>query len=90
MGECGVIMDKFIYTTKRDGKIALWISVKENASTRMLPYQQNIWDLSEKELTPNVLEALESAISIGMEIGMSYIRQTATRTYKSDILEKQG
>ena len=48
------------YTTSRDKKKALWVQVEGQK-----PF--NIWDLSNKELTPDVESAIISAFQRGCE-----------------------
>jgi hypothetical protein len=45
------------FTKPRDGKVSLWVRVDDS--------NYNIWDLSVKEATPDVLKAIRSAFERG-------------------------
>ena len=46
------------FTTKREGKVALWVQREGDSAW-------NIWDLKQKEATPEVLEAVHRAFEMG-------------------------
>jgi hypothetical protein len=50
-----------ITTTDRNGGIAIWVDYDGD-------FSRNIWDISKEEATPAVLNAIKSAVKIGMEI----------------------
>ena len=56
---CNQYRPKLI-TTKRDGKVAIWIKMSNRES-------YNIWDLGKKEATSNVKQAIMVAFELGFE-----------------------
>lgn len=83
-----MIANKYIYITERDGKVAVWVSCfKGNGND---PVAKNIWDIPKEQATPEVLTAIESAVQIGIELGLNRASKILWETSYNNVIIKKG
>ena len=68
-----------VTATRRDGKIALWVEAPDKPRI-------NIWDLEEKELTKEVLEAIRSAVLVGAKVQRERLENIMQETMQAEVV----
>ena len=74
-------MIKF-YLTNRKNKKALWVKEADAMS-------YNIWDLTQEECTPDVLDAVKSAFERGVEFANAHSKGYSCETKGKDWVTKR-